>query len=134
MLVDDEVAYVEAIAERLEQRKIKTIQAFNGPQCLDKLKANKKPDVIVLDVKMPGMGGLETLKEIKKSAPLTEIIMLTANAKLESAMVLMELGAFDYLTKPFDIEQLVSKVKEAAMKKWAQEEKIRKVLKKDTLS
>ena len=134
MLVDDEVAYVKAVAKRLERRNIKTIQAFNGAECVAKLKANIKPDVIILDVKMPGMDGLETLKEINKIAPLTEVIMLTGHTKVESATTLMELGAFDYLTKPIDIEQLVIKVKEAARKKWAQENKIETVLKKKTLS
>ena len=88
MLVDDEEAYIEAIAERLDNRKIKTLQAFNGVGCVDMLKADKKLDVIVLDINMPGMDGHETLKEIKKIAPLTEVIMLTGNVRIESAMAL----------------------------------------------
>ena len=133
MLVDDEVAYVEAMAERLRNRKFKTITAFNGAEGVAKLKSNQKLDVIVLDVKMPGMDGLETLKAIKKINSLTEVIMLTGHVTMESAMALMKLGAYDYLIKPFDIEQLVNKVKDAAKKKWAHEEKIMKVLKKEAL-
>ncbi|MDM8554860.1 response regulator [Desulfococcaceae bacterium HSG7] len=134
MLVDDEVAYVEAIAERLRNRQFKIVTAFSGAEGVAQLKSNQKLDVIVLDVKMPGMDGLETLKALKKICPLTEVIMLTGHVTMESAMALMKQGAFDYLIKPFDIEQLVSKMEAAAMKKWAHEEKIKNVLKKEMLS
>jgi DNA-binding NtrC family response regulator len=75
-------------------------------------------------VKMPGMDGIETLGEIKKKFPLVEVIMLTGHATVESAIEGMKRGAFDYLMKPCEIDQLVSKVKEAAAKKRQHEEKI----------
>ncbi len=134
MLVDDEVAYVEAMAERLRNRQFKIVTAFNGAEGVAQLKSNQKLDVIVLDVKMPGMDGLETLKALKKICPLTEVIMLTGHVTMESAMALMKQGAFDYLIKPFDIEQLVSKMEAAARQKRAHEEKIKNVLKKEMLS
>lgn len=79
---------------------------------------------MILDVKMPGMDGIETLKAIKKEFPLVEVIMLTGHATVESAIEGMKLGAFDYLMKPSDIDVLVEKVTEAAAKKRRHEEKI----------
>ena len=134
MLVDDEVNYVKAMAERLNNRNIKTIKAFSGAEGLEKLKLNQNLDVIVLDVMMPGMDGHETLKEIKKTAPMTEVILLTGHATMESAIEGMKQGAFDYLMKPFDIELLVGKVKAAAQKKHEHEKKIEEALKQETLS
>jgi len=125
MLVDDEVDYVKVLAERLNNRNVKTITAFSGAEGLEKLKTNQALDVIILDVRMPGMDGHETLSEIKKTAPLTEVILLTGHATMESAIDGMKQGAFDYLMKPFDIDQLVAKVTEAAQKKQAHEEKIK---------
>ncbi len=124
MLVDDEVTLVETTAKRLGKRNIKTLLAYSGKECLETLKKNQNLDVIVLDVKMPGMDGIETLKEIKKSFPLTEVIMLTGNATIDSGIDGMKLGAYDYLIKPCDIDELVSKVQKAAQRKQAHEEKI----------
>ena len=95
---------------------------------------NKNVDVIVLDVKMPGMDGLETLKEVKKRIPLAEVIMLTGHATVESAIEGMKLGAYDYLMKPCDIEQLVAKLEEATAKKREHELKIRDARTKEILS
>jgi DNA-binding NtrC family response regulator len=81
-------------------------------------------DVVVLDVKMPGMDGLEVLKAIKKDHPLIEVIMLTGHASVEAAIEGMELGAFDYLMKPMDIDELLYKVQDAHKKKTLHEEKI----------
>jgi len=123
MLVDDEVSFVETTAKRLAKRNIQTLKAFSGEEGLETLKANQNLDVIVLDVKMPGMDGLETLKEIKKKFPLVEVIMLTGHATVESAMDGIKLGAYDYLMKPCDIEEIVGKVERAAQRKQAHEEK-----------
>jgi len=125
MLVDDEVPFLKTISKRLEKRNIKTILAFSGEEGLETLKTNPELDVIVLDVKMPGIDGLETLKEIKKIFPLTEVIMLTGHATMESAIEGMKLGAYDYLMKPCDIDILVDKALSAAKKKQAHEEKIK---------
>ena len=134
MLVDDEVPFVETISKRLGKRNIKTVSAFSGEEGLETLKTNAELDVIVLDVKMPGMNGLETLAEIKKASPLTEVIMLTGHGTMESAIDGMKLGAFDYLMKPCDIEDLVSKIKAAAQKKNEHVKKIEEAKKQKTLS
>jgi len=134
MIVDDEVSFVETLAKRLEKRNIKTLTAFNGSECLEKLKTDENLEVIVLDVMMPGMDGLETLREIKKIFPLIEVIMLTGNATIESAIEGMKLGAFDFLMKPCDIGELVGKVKDAAKKKREHQEKIEDAFKRETLA
>lgn len=134
LLVDDEVGFVEAITRRLVKRDLNVISAFSGPEALESLSKNKNLDVVVLDVKMPGMDGIETLKEIKKEYPLVEVIMLTAHATVETAIEGMKRGAFDYLMKPCDIEQLVSKVAEATDKKRGHEEKIREARIKEIAS
>ena len=134
MLVDDEVSFVETVTKRLVKRNLKVINAFNGEECLEKLESHQNLDVIVLDVKMPGMDGIETLKVIKEKYPLVEVIMLTGHGTIESAIQGMKLGAFDYLMKPSDIGDLVEKVEGAAAKKRAHEEKIRNAKSKEILS
>ena len=125
LLVDDEVPFVEAMTKRLGKRDLTVLSAFSGNEALEVLAKESKIDVVVLDVKMPGMDGIDTLREIKKQYPLVEVIMLTGHATVESAIDGMKLGAFDYLMKPCDIDQLMAKVKEAKVKKGAHEEKIR---------
>ena len=124
MLVDDEVSFVETMAKRLQKRNIKTIMAFSAKEGLVKLKENQNIDVIILDVKMPGMDGIEALKVIKKTSPLTEVILLTGHATIESGIDGMKLGAYDFLKKPCDLEELVSKVEEATKKKRSHDDKI----------
>ena len=124
MLVDDEVPFVEAMTKRLTRRDLVVEQAFSGSEALEKLVAADKVEVVILDVKMPGMDGVETLKAIKRQVPLVEVIMLTGHATVESAIEGMKLGAFDYLLKPCDMEHLIAKVSEAAAKKRQHEEKI----------
>ncbi len=125
MLVDDEVPFVETMTKRLATRNVETIVAFSGEEGLEKLKMNQNLDVIILDIKMPGIDGIETLKKIKKVSPLTEVILLTGHATIELGIDGMKIGAFDFLTKPSDIEELVSKVKAATKKKREQEERIK---------
>jgi len=134
MLVDDEVTFVETMAKRLETRGIEIITAFSAEECLEKLETDPKLDVIVLDIQMPGMDGIEALKEIKKQSPLTEVIMLTGHATIELGIDGMKLGAYDFLMKPCDIEELALKIEEAAKKKRQQEEKINEAFKQETLS
>ena len=124
MLVDDEVSFVETMAKRLEKRNVKTITAFSGEEGLEKLKTNQNLDVIILDVKMPGLDGIETLKELKTVSPLTEVIMLSGNTTIDLAINAMKLGAYDFLKKPCDIEELVNKVEEVSKKKQIHEEKM----------
>ena len=91
---------------------------------MEEIESNPSIEVVVLDVKMPGMDGIETLVKIKQKAPLVEVIMLTGHATVETAIDGMKLGAFDYLMKPCDIDILVNKVNEALEKKRKHDEKI----------
>jgi len=124
LLVDDEVPFVETMTKRLTKRELEIIPAFTGEGALLKLNEHPNIEVVILDVKMPGMDGIETLGAIKKLHPLKEVIMLTGHATVESAIEGMKKGAYDYLMKPCDIELLVNKVTEATKKKRRHEEKI----------
>jgi DNA-binding NtrC family response regulator len=124
MLVDDEVPFVETMTKRLAKRDLTIFSAHSGPEALQKLGTDDRVDVVILDVKMPGMDGIETLRAIKKAHPMVEVIMLTGHATVETGIDGMKLGAFDYLMKPCDIELLVKKVQEAKAKKDQQNEKI----------
>ena len=126
LLVDDEVAFVETLVKRLAKRDVRVSAAHSGQEALDKLADSgpTKIDVVVLDVKMPGMDGLETLARIKEDHPLIEVIMLTGHATVESAIEGMKKGAFDYLMKPCELNALLEKLNEATDKKREHEEKI----------
>ena len=124
LLVDDEVAFLEVLAKRLRKRNIDITLANSAQEALRILR-ERPVDVVVLDLKMPGMDGIQAVREIKLATPLVEVIMLTGHASVEAAMEGMELGAFDYLTKPVDIEELVYKLQDANRKKSIEEEKIR---------
>jgi DNA-binding NtrC family response regulator len=124
LLVDDEKAFLETITKRLEKRDLDVSTVFSGKEALAEIEKNKTLEVVVLDVKMPEMDGIQTLVELKRKAPLVEVIMLTGHATVETAIDGMKLGAFDYLMKPCDIEILIGKVKSAAAKKREHEEKI----------
>jgi DNA-binding NtrC family response regulator len=124
LLVDDEVDFVETFSERLVMRNLEIAKAFSGKEALQVLDTNRNTEVVILDVKMPGMDGIETLAEIKKKFPLVEVIMLSGHADVESAIDGMKQGAFDYLMKPCDMDQIIAKVTAAASKKRQHEEKI----------
>ena len=124
LLVDDEVEFVETFSERLVMRNLEISKAFSGEEALQILEKNKNIEVVILDVKMPGMDGIETLAEIKTKFPLVEVIMLSGHTDVESAIDGMKRGAFDYLMKPCDMDQIIAKVTEAATKKQLHEEKI----------
>jgi DNA-binding NtrC family response regulator len=124
LLVDDEVPFVEAMMRRLKKRNLAVQSAFSGDEALSLLGRDGGIDVVVLDVKMPGMDGIDTLREIKKNFPLVEVIMLTGHATVETAIEGMKLGAFDYLMKPCDMDELLGKVAEAKSKKNKHEQKI----------
>jgi DNA-binding NtrC family response regulator len=134
MIVDDEVPFVETVVKRLEKRNIEALSAFSAEDGLEKLRTHQKLEVIVLDIKMPGMDGIAALKEMKGLAPLVEVIMLTGHATIESAIDAMKLGAFDFLMKPCDIEELILKVEEAIKKKREHDRKIEEAMKQETLS
>ena len=134
MLVDDEAPFVETMTKRLKKRELKVMNAFNGLEALEKLDKNRNTDVVILDVKMPGIDGLETLERIKKAYPIIEVIMLTGHATVEDAIEGMKRGAFDYLMKPCDLEQLMLKVNEATTKKRDHENKIKEAKVKEALT
>ena len=116
LLVDDEIPFVETVDRRLSKRGINIVTAFSGQEALGQLDNNPDIQVVVLDVKMPGMGGLETLAEIKRHHPSVEVIILTGHTTFESAVRGMRLGAYDYLTKPCELEELANKIRLAVLK------------------
>jgi DNA-binding NtrC family response regulator len=126
LMVDDEVGFLEALSRRLNKRGVTVRTATSGSEALDDLAGGgaTTTDVVLLDVKMPGMDGLETLAAIKEHHPLLEVIMLTGHATVESAIEGMKRGAFDYLMKPCDLDVLMEKLTAAAARRREQEEKI----------
>jgi two-component system, OmpR family, response regulator CpxR len=125
LLVDDEKDFVDVLAERLENRGFQVRTAGSGDEALALLK-EAQSDVVVLDVLMPGMGGMEALEEIKKLNPLIEVMMLTGHATIDTAIDGLKLGAYDYLMKPTDTDDLVSKILRAYARKSEQEERIKR--------
>jgi DNA-binding NtrC family response regulator len=133
LIVDDEKDFTESLAERLALRDYDVSTSFSGEEALEKLRTYNL-DVVILDVQMPGLDGIETLREIKRIKPLTEVIMLTAHATVETAIKGMQLGALDYLMKPCDNEELVSKIERGYERKADQEERIRAAKVADIMS
>jgi len=113
LLVDDEVEALELYGKRLARRGIPARLAASAQEALAAVEA-KTPDVVVLDVRMPGMDGLDVLAHIKQAHPEVQVIMLTGHASVEAAVQGMELGAFDYMVKPVALEDLLQKIMEAA--------------------
>jgi DNA-binding NtrC family response regulator len=116
LLVDDEKDFLETLVKRLRKRKLDVIGASGGLEAVS-IVTRQPVDVVVLDVKMPDMNGIDTLKKIKSIRPSAEVIMLTGHADTEVAIQGMELGAFDYLMKPADIDELLYKIQDAHKKK-----------------
>jgi len=125
LLVDDEKDFIESLAERLELRDFKVSTALNGTDALNLIKENDF-DVIVLDVKMPGKDGIETLKEIKNTNQLPQVIMLTGHATVETAIQGMKVGAYDYIMKPTVTEDLIKLINKAFTIVEEQKERIRR--------
>jgi len=125
LLVDDEERFLTTTSALLEKRGLETFTATNGLDAIKVLDANRI-DVVILDVRMPGLDGLEVLCSIKHKHPLIEVIMLTGHATVESAVSGLRLGAFDYLMKPCDVSVLLKKVAEAHARKQTAEEEARK--------
>ncbi len=127
LLVDDEEEFVETLAERLRTRGFHVTESFRGEDTLEKLKEYNF-DVMILDVQLPGMLGIEVLGAIKKLKPLTEVLMLTGHATIEAAIEGMKMGAFDFLLKPCKIDVLIEKVNKANERKSEHEERFRKTM------
>jgi DNA-binding NtrC family response regulator len=124
LLVDDEVEFLETLVKRLKRVNISATGVNNGAKAIEAL-AQAPVDIVVLDVKMPGMDGLATLKEIKKRFPLIEVILLTGHASMKGAMKGIGQGAFYYLMKPIDINELLYKLRGAHRKKMLHEEHVK---------
>ncbi len=116
LLVDDEADFVNTLAQRLRMRELLVDAVYDGEQALSFIKKTE-PDVIVLDLKMPGLHGIEVLKEIKKLSPGIQVIILTGHGTEKDEAEARKLGGFDFLRKPADIDLLVVKIKEAFMEK-----------------
>jgi DNA-binding NtrC family response regulator len=135
LIVDDEGDFLETLMNRLRKRNIGTIGCASGEEAV-RLAKQHQFDVVILDIKMPGgMDGIETLREIKRIRPETEVILLTGHASLETSVEGMKQGAYDYLLKPIRLEDLLEKLVQALERKGsaehrAQSEEIRKLLQK----
>jgi DNA-binding NtrC family response regulator len=116
LLVDDEELFRIAIAKQLTVRGHTVHEAGTGEEGLA-MAHDLSLDVVLLDMRLPGMNGTATLKEIKRVSPLTEIIMLTGHATVTAAMEAINMGAFDYMTKPMGINELIYKMEDAYTKK-----------------
>ena len=116
LLVDDEEAFVNTLAQRLKMRELNVETVYDGEQALAQVKS-KEPDVMVLDLKMPGLHGMDVLREIRKSHPNMQVIILTGHGTEKDEEEARRLGGFDFLRKPADIEKLIGKIKEAYAEK-----------------
>jgi DNA-binding NtrC family response regulator len=133
LLVDDEEDFLETLSSRLEMRGLKVSAVTSGEQAVSEAK-EQEYDAIVLDLSMPGIDGLETLKRIKTDNPNAEIIMLTGHGSVQSGVEAMKLGAGDFLQKPVELSELMAKIGEAKSKKMLvlqkqSQEELRKIVK-----
>lgn len=133
LLVDDEEEFTRILSERMETRGLKVVTAKTGPAALEKAK-EEKFDAIVLDMFMPEMDGIETLKRLLEINPDLQIIMLTGQATMEKGVEAVKLGAMDFLEKPADMDKLLARINEAKAKKMVlvekrTEQKIKGILK-----
>ena len=127
LFADDETDFLETLIKRMKKRKLNVSGVKSGEEALEFLKnaesSGEPVDIVVMDVKMPGMDGIQTLREVKKICPRVEVIMLTGHASLEVAREGMDSGAFDYLMKPVDMDELLFKIQDAYKKKTLQEKR-----------
>ena len=112
LLVDDEKEFVESLSERLELRNLKAEIAYSGEQAIETL-AREKPDVMVLDLRMPGINGIEVLRKVKKKHPDMAIVILTGHGSEADEKEAMRLGASAYLSKPVEVDHLVGTLHKA---------------------
>lgn len=124
LIVDDESGFRESLARRLEKRGAVVKQAVGGKDALISL-GEESVDVVLLDVKMPGMDGLSVLEKIRQAHPNTEVILITGNVNTQEGVEGIKAGAFDYLTKPIDIEYLIGKIRQAFDKLMRSQEQAR---------
>jgi DNA-binding NtrC family response regulator len=123
-LIDDEGEFVTPLAKRLVRRDMQVAAEYSGEAGLEALRGDSEIDLVLLDMKMPGMDVIAKLRAIKKDFPLVEVIILTAHATVESAVEGMKLGAFDYLMKPADMDELMEKLDAAIARRREQQRKM----------
>ena len=116
LLIDDETQFLVTMAKRLRKRGFLVREACSGLAGLDELE-RQPADVVVLDVGMPDMDGIQVLREVKMRFPLVQVLMLTGHADMEVAISGMAMGAFDYLMKPVELDVLVGKIREACSRR-----------------
>jgi DNA-binding response OmpR family regulator len=116
LLIDDEVGFANILAKRLNKRHMDVTPVYTGIKAIQIIR-KQDFDVAVLDLKMEDMDGIEVLKIFKKAYPEMEVIMLTGHGSEQAAKEGIEFGAFDYLTKPCELEELLAKIREAYSKK-----------------
>ena len=124
LLVDDEVAFANNILKLLSKRGYDVMAVNDGASAIRTI-GEKEFDVVILDMKMPGMDGIATLKEIKKKEPLAEVVILTGHGSVESGIEGMQLGAFDFVMKPVSIDDLHEKVCQAYQRRLIEEERVK---------
>ncbi len=122
LVVDDEADFLETIVMRLQRRKIDAYGVDSGKKALE-IVETERFDVVVLDFLMPGLNGIETLKLLKKKKPFIEVIILTGHGSVESGLQGMQFGAFDYVMKPADLDELLEKIQQAYERKRIHEER-----------
>lgn len=120
LVVDDELDFLDLFTKRFQKRGVEVSSRSNGPDALRFLDENQV-DVVVLDVRMPKMDGIEVLKEIKKRHPLVQVIMLTGHGSVNSGIQGMSHGAYDYVMKPFNLDDLMGRIAQAVERKRLQE-------------
>lgn len=116
LVVDDEARFRTTLAKMLRARGLTVEAVGSGEESLEELAA-RPYDVVLLDIRMPGLGGLETLRLLKEQHPEVEVVMLSGHANLDTAIELLKLGAYDYLLKPCPLEEVLLKIENAFEKK-----------------
>lgn len=124
LIVDDEVVFANNIIKLLSKRGYDAVAANDGESAI-RIIDKKEFDVIILDIIMPGMDGITTLKEIKKKGTLAEVVILTGHGSVEAGLEGMQLGAFDFIMKPVTIDDLIEKVNQAYQRKLIKAERIK---------
>lgn len=132
LLVDDEEDFLEIMSERMQARGMQVVTCTSADEAIEKLKTETF-DAIILDFMMPGIDGMQALKDIKAKRPESQIILLTGHATVEKGVEAMKLGAADFLEKPADIEELEKKIKAASAQRLLIVEKEAENRVKDTL-
>ena len=122
LLVDDEVEFVDTLAERMRSRGLQVDTAYNGEEAFIRI-SEKKYDAIVLDLAMPGMNGMEVLEKLRDENPDRQIILLSGQGTVKTAVEASKLGAMDFLEKPTDIETIIEKIREARANRMALDSK-----------